>query len=164
MEPGSTRREKRAMCIVGNYSMDRNCIDDGGCGERPRFGVAECSGQNGESPRGPGGRSRLGGDRPVVAGNPRRGDTPMWGGYCLDHTAKKPNAIDMEDDRRSSGILHGRMVTTGVDDRPEVSDCGVLPGFGRSLQCIIKEREDNISAHHPQWGEVARKSRSAYTL
>ena len=88
------------------------------------------------------------------------------GWYYLDPTARQPRELDMEDGRRNNGISHGRKVTTGLDDRPEVEDCGPLPGFARSLQRIMRERGDTLSRPDiAPVGMVAReKSHPAYTL
>ena len=81
----------------------------------------------------------------------------MAGELRLDPTAKKPSSLDTEDDWRTIGILHGCKITTGLDGRPEVTDCGSLPGFARSLRTTWRDREDAISTHRPQWGDGARK-------
>ena len=46
--------------------------------------------------------------------------TPMFGGRYVDPTSRRPKESDMEDCWRSNGILHGRNVTTGLDERPDV--------------------------------------------
>ena len=108
------------------------------------------------------------GDRPINAGNHQGNDgsnTSKIRMYYLDPTARRPKEIDTEDDGRSIGILHGRKVTTGLDDRPEVGDCGFLPGFARPLQCIMKERGYTLSTYDIPSGAMAReKSHSAFSL
>ena len=81
----------------------------------------------------------------------------MAGEARLDPTARKPRSQDTEDDWRTIGILHGCKITTGLDGRPEVVDCGFLPGFARSLRTICDDREEAISTQFPQWGAGARK-------
>ena len=118
----------------------------------------------GESPRDLAVCARMAGERSSNAGNHRgnvENNTSKFGMYYIDPAARKPKDLDTEDDWRNNGILHGRNVTTGLDDRPEVGDCGPLPGFARTLQCIMKERADSLSIQNPQRGDGARaKSRT----
>ena len=77
----------------------------------------------GESPRDLSVCARMVGDRPISAGNHRGNDgsnTSKFGMYYLDPEARKSKELDTEDDWRNIGILHGRKVTTGLDDKPEV--------------------------------------------
>ena len=145
----SARGGKRAKCVLGNYE-DKYLRADGARGVAPLHGSMEGSGALADpSPyqscfaRGP-----FGG-----AGD----NTSMAGDVCLDPTAKRPRSQDTEDDWRTFGILHGRKITTGLDERPEVADCGFLPGFARGLRTICADREEAISTQFPQWGDGARK-------
>ena len=63
----------------------------------------------------------------------------------------------MEYDRRSNGILHGRMATTGLGGRPDVGDFGGLPGIAPSQRSIAMEMGSALSYHHANWIDGARK-------
>ena len=158
MDADIPRGEKRAKCIFGNY-VERYRDDDSGECAHPVSGGNEGAMRLGESQRDLAAPARMPGDRPIDAAN-RRGnddnDTSKVGICYLDPTSRKPKG-NTDDEERSIGILHGCNVTTGLDDRPEVGDCGFLPGFARSLQCIMKERGDTLSIRHPHWSDGARK-------
>ena len=47
--------------------------------------------------------------------------TPKLGGRYVDSTDRRPRESNMGDYGRSSGFLHGRNVTTGLDDRLEIA-------------------------------------------
>ena len=103
---------------------------------------------------------RLEGDMASNAGGPWEipdKTSPKYGVRYVGPTARRPEESDMEGGRRSNGILHGRMVAAGLDDRPEVGGFGFLPGLARSLQIITKARRDTISIQHSNWNDGARK-------
>ena len=152
------RGTKRMRRLLSNYVVRRRA-DEGGSGDAPLFDGKEDAAKPGESPRALLDVIRLAGDKASNAGGPWRNaenNTPQSGGRYLDHTPRRPKALDMEDDWRSNGILHGRKVAPGLDDRPEVGNSGRRRGFARRLQSITQEMNDTLSSQHARWGDGAR--------
>ena len=157
MGAGTARGEKRAMCISGNY-VERYRGDDNGYCDHPWGEDNKADIDIEQPPRDPVERAHIFGERLRDAedchGNAGCNTTKVGTPY-LYPTSR--NEIDAEGDRRSIGILHGCKVTTGLDDRPEVGGCGFLPCFAQQIQCLMKERQNTISIHHPYWCDGARK-------
>ena len=101
-----------------------------------------------------------------VAGDKSRNAGQTWGDAA--ETTSMVGVLSRPHREKSKCVRYGRrlanyrdftwaQVAAGLDDRPEVGDCGFLPGFARSLQCIARGMEDTIPIHHPQRGDGARK-------
>ena len=143
--------------LSGNY-VYRYRTDEGGNGEAPRIESNKESGPHGDSPRALLDCMRLAGDKDSNAGGPRSiARTPKSPGSFGEPIARDLKESDTDDDRRSSGIAHGRKVAAGLGDSPEVADYGFLHGFARSLKSIAKELKDTLSSLHTNWSDGARK-------
>ena len=126
MESDSSHGTKRRMALLGNYVERHRC---GECGNRavPIFdGNGEAS-KHGEAPRALLDCMRLAGDKTGNAGGPLgipNKTAPKCGVRYVEPTARRPKESDMEGDRRSIGILHGRMGADVLGGRKEVGDRG----------------------------------------
>ena len=160
MGPDSSNGTTMAGGLYGNY-VGRYRADEGGSGGVRNSEVKRYR-RNLESRRAPSWISR---DYQEIEQATREGrggisdrTTPRFGGLFVDPIARRLKESGMGDDRRSNGILNGRNFATGLEDREEVPDIGLLPGFARKLQIITKAMGDTISSQHDNWGDGARKA------